>query len=170
MHDEALKDQNKFPHEVVSDEFRKLGQRFSLSEYIFPPEDLLPMLETYAMEKAQDTMATSWVPQTFLDAGVNPELLLKILDGMFYRDEVPFKGQNRKPLVRDAVYVADKWYRTSLKKRNKGGLFGGIDQAEGGFKRQYVITTLESFKTILNGRDDGALGEKLERLVNEIRR
>ncbi|KAF3924754.1 hypothetical protein AA313_de0209947 [Arthrobotrys entomopaga] len=170
LHDEADADPSKYPHEVVSDEFRNLGQRFSLSEYIFPPEDLVPMLEVYAVENVPDTMHTSWVPQTFLDAGVSAELLLRIIDGMFYRDEVPFNGSNRKKLVRDAVYVAEKWFRSALKKRTKTNLFGGGDQIEGGFKRQYVVTTLERYKGILTGPSDEAMKEKLERLLIEIRR
>ncbi|KAK6340747.1 hypothetical protein TWF696_009071 [Orbilia brochopaga] len=170
LHDEAAADPTKYPHEVVSDEFRNLGHRFSLSEYIFPPEDLVPMLEIYAAENVPDTMHSSWVPQTFLDAGVSAELLLRILDGMFYRDEVPFSGSNRKKLVRDAVYVADKWFRSALKRRGKTTLFGGGEQVEGGFKKQYVITTLERYKAILSGPADEAIREKLERLLIEIKR
>ncbi|KAK6529667.1 hypothetical protein TWF281_008830 [Arthrobotrys megalospora] len=170
LHDEAKADQSKNIHEVVSDEFRNLGHRFSLSEYIFPPEDLVPMLEIFAVENVPDTMHTSWVPQTFLDAGVSAELVLRILDAMFYRDEVPFKGSHRKRLVRDAVYVADKWFRSAVKKRTKTTLFGGTDQVEGGFKKQYVVATLERYKAILNGPADQAIAEKLERLLIEIRR
>ncbi|KAF3942199.1 hypothetical protein ABW19_dt0210033 [Dactylella cylindrospora] len=170
IHDDATNDPTKNPHEVVSDEFRKLGQRFALSEYIFPPDDLVPMLEIYAVENVPDTMHTSWVPQTFLDAGVSAELLLKILDGMFYRDEVPFKGVHRKKLVRDAVYVAEKWFRLSMKRRTKASMFGAGDQVEGGFKRQYVITTLEKYKTILSGPQDEGIKERLERLLLEIKR
>ncbi|KAK6511470.1 hypothetical protein TWF481_000386 [Arthrobotrys musiformis] len=170
LHTDAAADQSKNVHEVVSDEFRNLGHRFSLSEYIFPPEDLVPMLEIFAVEKVPDTMHTSWVPQTFLDAGVSAELLLRILDAMFYRDEVPFKGSHRKRLVRDAVYVADKWFRTAVKKRTKTTVFGGVDQVEGGFKKHYVVQTLERYKSILSGPADQALAEKLDMLLNDIRR
>jgi hypothetical protein len=128
------------------------------------------MLENYAIEKAPESMESSWVPQTFLDAGVSPELLLRILDGMFFRDEIPFKGAQRKHLVRDAVYVAEKWFNIARKKRGKATIFGGaggIDGLEGGFKKQMVSNMLDNYRK-LPGLGQG-LSERLERLANEVK-
>jgi len=129
------------------------------------------MLEKYSIEKQPDAVDLPWVPQTFLDAGISPEILLRILDSMFFRDEVPFRGAARKKLVKDALFVADHWYRTALKGRGKSTVMGGsVANRDGGFKKEMVVEMLEGYKPILTGAGDGATRETLERLVAEMRR
>jgi len=166
IHEKAISDGRCQPWEAIADTVRRLGHRFSLSEYIFPPTDLIPLLEAYTNIKQRDIGPPSWVVDTLLDAGVPHDVLLRILDDMFWRNEVPFEGNSRRRLVRDAVSTADKWFCESL----KGKTFGGVRTTIGaGFKPEAVAQVLEAY--LRSGVDLGPeIRGKLEKLVNDIKR
>lgn len=114
----------------------------------------------------RDVGPPSWVVDTLLDAGVSHDVLLRILDDMFWRNEVPFEGNSRRRLVRDAVFTADKWFSESLKGRSFGGARTTIGS---GFKPEAVVQLLEAY--LRSGVEFGPeIKSKLERLVNDIKR
>ncbi|KAF8437373.1 Non-repetitive/WGA-negative nucleoporin C-terminal-domain-containing protein [Terfezia claveryi] len=163
-HERAVED-GRLPWEAVSEIVRRLGHRFSLSEYIFPPTELVPLLETYALTKQRNIGPRTWVIESLLDAGVPHDVLLRILDDMFWRNEEPFQGNTRKTLVLDAVWVADKWYSESLKGRSYAG---GRTAMGAGFKPEGVVQILEAY--LKSGVDLGPETEAVERLASDIRR
>ncbi|KAI9756653.1 MAG: hypothetical protein M4579_003742 [Chaenotheca gracillima] len=110
------------PYEAVADKVRSLGNRLSLSENTFPIPTLLPMLERYAYENQRDVGPPAWVIDTFLDIHVPYESLLSVLEGMFYNDEAPFRGRNRRVIGNDILYLCQKWFSESL--RSGGRAFG----------------------------------------------
>jgi nuclear pore complex protein Nup155 len=83
---------------------------------------LLPLLERYAFEFQRDVGPASWVVDTFLDIGVPYETILPVLESMFYNDETPFQGKNRRIIAKDILHVLSKWYRASA--RSNTALFG----------------------------------------------
>jgi len=102
---------------------------------------------------------------SLLDAGVPHDVLLRILDDMFWRNEEPFQGNFRKILIFDAVWVADKWYSESLKGRSYAG---GRTAMGAGFKPEAVVQILEAY--LRSGADLGPEAEVVERLVSDIKR
>lgn len=129
--------------------------------------ELVPLLETYALTntKQRNISPRTWVIDSLVDAGVPHDVLLRILDDMFWRNEEPFQGNTRKILVLDAVWVADKWYSESLKGRSYSG---GRTAMGAGFKPEAVVQMLEAYAR--SGVDFGPEAEAVERLVSDIKR
>lgn len=119
---------------------------------------LIPALESYAVEKCADS-PPNWIVDTLIEAGISHDMALRILEEMYYRDELPFQGANRKKIVRDAIYVAEKWFATAA--RTGRGL--------GSFRAEWVIETLEKFK-MEGGRSGWGERENIDRLLADIRR
>ena len=84
---------------------------------------LLPLLKKYAFECQRDIGPDEWVIDTFLDLQVPYDTILPVLESMFYNDEAPFQGRNRRFIANDILYVCKRWYGDSI----RGGQppFGG---------------------------------------------
>ena len=108
---------------------RSLGARLNLSETMFPIIDMVPILERYAVEFQNGVGPESWVTDTCIDVGVPFESLFSVLEGLFYNDEVPFKGRNRRHIANELVYVVKLWFQESS--RGAGKILGGEDNAAG---------------------------------------
>lgn len=87
---------------------------------------LLPMLSRYAFEFQRNIGPATWVIDTFLDLSVPHESLLTVLEAMFYADEVPFRGRNRRYIARDIVHVIKLWFTQSTGMLGIG-MNGGAD-------------------------------------------
>ena len=111
------------PYEAVVESIRSLGSRLNLSSSTFPVSDLVPMLERYAFEHQRGLGPPTWVMDTFLDLEVPYEAIWPVLGNMFYNDEVPFHGRNRRYIANDLLYVAQRWFQDSS--RGSDHLFGG---------------------------------------------
>ena len=59
--------------------------------------------------------------------GVPFESLFTVLEGMFYNDEAPFQGRNRRYIADDIIYVAGLWFQDSS--RGAGKILGGEGNA-----------------------------------------
>ncbi|CAN6638522.1 nucleoporin Nup170p [Trichomonascus vanleenenianus] len=94
-------------YEHVSSVVQRLGQKFKLSEFVFPTDYLVPQLEIYALEQATPR---GWVIDTFLNAGMTFEQLYHIINDLMERQEHPFdEPQAIRRLASDLVYLIDKW-------------------------------------------------------------
>ena len=127
-HEEAMERGEPLPYEAVSEKIRSLGNRLNLSESMFPVGDLVPMVRKYAYEFQHEVGPETWVMDTFIDLQVPFESLLSALERMFYHDEAPFQGRNRRFIANDMVYIIGQWYRESS--RGAGAAFGGESNAE----------------------------------------
>lgn len=144
------------PYELVAEALRYLGGRFAHSEYIFPPGDLIPLLEIYAYEHQRDVGTPGWVVDTFVEAGVPEETVLRVLEAMFWQDEVPFKGTARRRLLADAVYAVEKWWMKVVK---RGG---------DGFRLDDIRNSLKSMVSVVP--QGGAESERVDRLLADMQR
>ena len=115
------------PYEVVIEKVRSLGTRLNLSETMFPIPDLLPMLECYAFTYQRNVGPDTWVVDTLSEIGVPFESIFPVLEGMFYNDEQPFHGKNRKVIAAEIVYVVGLWLQETS--RGKGKILGGEQNA-----------------------------------------
>ena len=129
IHEQTAERREPMPYEAVSEKVRSLGSRLNLSESMFPIADLLPMLKRYAYEFQNDVGPETWVMDTFIDLQVPFESLVSVLEGMFYNDEAPFQGRNRRYIAHDLIYVIGLWFRETS--RGADVVFGGDSNAEG---------------------------------------
>lgn len=77
------------------------------------PAVLLPLLERYAFEFQRGVGPATWVVDVFLDLQVPFDILVAVLEGMFYNDEVPFKGRNRRHIASDMLHLISRWFAES---------------------------------------------------------
>ncbi|KZF25382.1 non-repetitive nucleoporin [Xylona heveae TC161] len=121
-HQNTVEQGDAQPYEAVAECVRRLGLRLNLSDSTFPISDLLPMLEKYAFEFQRGVGPSSWIVDSFLDLKVPYETLFSVLEGMFYNDEAPFQGRNRRYIANDLFYVIKRSYLESG--RSGGPIFG----------------------------------------------
>jgi len=118
------------PYEAVAVKVRSLGTQLRLADATFPIPVLLPMLERYALEFQRGVGPTTWVLDLFLDLGVPYESLLLALERLYYANEQPFQGKNRRILGGDLIYLLTRWFVAS----ERGGdrvIFGSEDYVAG---------------------------------------
>ncbi|KAL2847471.1 Non-repetitive/WGA-negative nucleoporin C-terminal-domain-containing protein [Aspergillus pseudoustus] len=124
LHDETLARGSPQPYEAVIQKFRSLGARLRMSDTVFPIPALLPMLERYALEHQRNVGPPTWVIDTFFDLGVAHETIYSVLESMYYTDEAPFHGTNRKVIARDLLYTIEHWFHDTVR---LGGVVFGSD-------------------------------------------
>ena len=118
------------PYEAVAEGVRSLGSRLGLSGSTFPVEDLIPMLERYAFEHQRGVGPPTWVVDIFLDLQVPYESIFSALENMFYNDDMPFRGRNKRYVADNTLYITQRWFQES----SRGGerkLFGGEANVSG---------------------------------------
>jgi len=118
------------PYEAVGLKVRALGQRLRCADATFPVPILLPMLERYALEFQRGVGPATWVVDIFLDLEVTPETLLPVLEQLYYANEQPFQGKNRKVIAGDLVYLLGRWFRES-ERSGERIVFGSEENAAG---------------------------------------
>lgn len=114
-HQETVERGQPQPYEAVAEKTRSVGSRLHLSENVFPISDLLPMLERYAFEFQRNVGPAHWVIDVFLDLQVPYDVILSVLERMFYNDEAPFQGRNRKHIADDILYICRRWYEDTIR-------------------------------------------------------
>ncbi|KAI9368699.1 Non-repetitive/WGA-negative nucleoporin C-terminal-domain-containing protein [Aspergillus egyptiacus] len=124
LHDETLTRGSPQPYEAVIDKVRSLGARLRMSEIVFPIPVLLPMLERYSLEHQRNVGPPTWVVDTFFDLGVAHETIYSVLESMYYTDEAPFHGANRRYIARDLLYTIEHWFHDTVR---LGGIVFGSD-------------------------------------------
>ncbi|KAL5340402.1 Non-repetitive/WGA-negative nucleoporin C-terminal-domain-containing protein [Aspergillus crustosus] len=124
LHDETATRGSPQPYEAVIDKVRSLGSRLRMSETIFPIPTLIPMLERYALEHQRNVGPPTWVIDTFFDLGVPHETIYSVLESMYYTDEAPFHGSNRRIIARDLLYTIEHWFHDTVR---LGGVVFGSD-------------------------------------------
>lgn len=122
VHEDTAKRETPMPYEAVIEKIRSLAGRLRMSEVIFPVPILLPMLERYALEHQLGVGPETWVIDLFLDLQVTHDSLYTVLESLFYNDEVPFHGKNRRFIGKDLLYLIMRWCQDTS--RIGGGVFG----------------------------------------------
>ncbi|ETN42646.1 uncharacterized protein HMPREF1541_01803 [Cyphellophora europaea CBS 101466] len=123
-HERTVSNGSPQPFEAIAEEVRSLGARLRLSEATFPVPFLLPTLLGYSYTAQRDVAPEHWVTDIFLGLGVAHEQLFDTLEQMFYTEERPFLGKAKGEVIREALYVAGKWWSESTR-TGLGGAFGG---------------------------------------------
>ncbi|KAL5001002.1 Non-repetitive/WGA-negative nucleoporin C-terminal-domain-containing protein [Aspergillus recurvatus] len=150
------------PYEAVIDKLRSLGARLRMSDAVFPIPILLPMLERYALEHQRNVGPPTWVIDTFFDLGVPHETIYSVLESMYYTDEAPFHGSNRKIIARDLLYTIEHWFHDTVR---LGGVVFGSD---------LIAERVEEMLTLLQqggiSAEQMAVAHELRARINNILR
>jgi nuclear pore complex protein Nup155 len=127
--DAAAKEAGPQPFEAIAETIRSLGGRLRLSETVYPIPLLVPMLLAYSYNSQRDIAPEHWVMDIFLGLGVSHEQLFETLEQMFCTEDRPFVNKAKGEIVKEASYVASKWWSESLR---AGGtaIFGGEEAAK----------------------------------------
>lgn len=115
------------PYEAISEKLRTLGPRLNLSETMFPVNELVPMLKRYAFEFQNGIGPPTWVVDAFIDINVPFESLFGVLESMFYANETPFQGHNRRHVADDLLHVVRLWVQQTT--RDNGMVLGSQENA-----------------------------------------
>lgn len=121
-HEATAKKGEAQPYEAVIEKVRSLGSRLRMSEIVFPIPEILPMIERYSLQHQRGVGPQTWVVDLFLDLEVAYETIYTTLENMFYNDEAPFTGPNKKPIAIDLLYIIRQWYHET--QRVGGAVFG----------------------------------------------
>lgn len=98
-----------------------------MSETVFPIRELVPLLERYSLEHQRHLNGTHWVIDLFLNLGIPHESLYSVLEAIYYNDEAPFHGSNRRIIGADLLYLLELWLVEST--RPGGVVFGSETMA-----------------------------------------
>lgn len=128
-----------------------------MSETVFPVRELVPMLERYSLEHQRHVGPPHWVVDLFLDLGVAHESIYAVLEAMYYTDEAPFQGANRRYIAIDLVYLLGGWFNESMR---LGGMVFGSD----------VVAERVSETLLLLQQGQGNTPEVMERCLDLRRR
>lgn len=118
------------PYEVVADKIRWLGSRLSLSETLFPIHMLVTLLERYVLDHQKQSIPSGWVPALLLSTDVPVESVTRALESVWYGQELPFKGKQRRGVTADLLWTLERWCEMT----SAGGgqhVFGGPENAIG---------------------------------------
>lgn len=128
---------------------------------MFPISDLVPMLERYEFEFQNGVGPETWVIDMLVDLQVPFESLLSVLEGMFYNDEAPFLGRNRRFIANDMVYVIRLWFQDSI--RGTGKVFG--DESNTAIVSQTLQMLLQSGLDESKAEECQALRMRIEHML-----
>jgi nuclear pore complex protein Nup155 len=142
IHQQAIEANNQSPWELVAITVENIGRRVNLSENVFPVQQLVPLLLDYDLRYYTHDTASSrnaseqkfycasitWVLDIFIKLGCAFEPMIGTLEGLWYSQEAPFGGRNRKLLVKWIIYLVEEWGKISSR---QGLPFGGEENAIG---------------------------------------
>ncbi|KAF2789034.1 nucleoporin-domain-containing protein [Melanomma pulvis-pyrius CBS 109.77] len=139
-HRVAINQQHTAPWEMVTYDVESVGRRVNLNENVFPVNIVLQILLQYDLTfythdapNGRNTDATllhctnlNWPIDIFVKLNAPFESLISTLEALWYAQEHPFGGRNRKLLVKWLIYSVERWHIAS---KRTGQVFGGADNA-----------------------------------------
>lgn len=90
---------------------------------------------------------------------MSEEILLRTLEDMFYRNEVPVEGEKRKVLVLDAVAVVERWWKGVR-----------VEYGGEGFNRERVVGTIRAMAGEVGGSLSVLERDRVEAVCREVMR
>lgn len=152
-HDRTIAKGEPLPFEAVASEVRSLGLKLRTSESTFPVATLLTILERYAFEHQRNEAPPHWVVDIFLSLEIPHERLYDVLETMFFTNEHPFVGSNRRFIADDLIYIISGWFHDTTKV--SGVVFGSEPAAE----RVEELLTVMLQNAQVAGLDERILGQ-----------
>lgn len=86
-----------------------LGRRYLHSEFVFPVDELVPMLEQYAFEHTPGS-PRGWAALAFVNAGVSCAVVYGLLMALLKQGNYPFNYEDAaRVLANDIDYLIEEW-------------------------------------------------------------
>jgi nuclear pore complex protein Nup155 len=123
-HQATVEKGDALPYEALIEKVRSLGSRLRMSEIVFPIPIILPMIERYVLQHQRNVGPPTWVVVLMLYLEDPHETIYTTLENMFYNDEAPFTGANKKFIANDLLYTVQRWYSETVR---LGGMVFGND-------------------------------------------
>ncbi|RKF57606.1 Nucleoporin NUP170 [Erysiphe neolycopersici] len=158
-HDKVASDPSpsQLPYEAVVTMIRDMARRIGRSESTFSPRILIPMLEKYALEFQFQTGPRIWLPELFIEVGFTFEIIISILQDMWYQNIAPFTDRRRRILSEHILYIIEQWYEECM--RANGRLFSSDDIADS------VVELLDAFASSNLSSPDMEMCEEMKRRI-----
>lgn len=139
VHKRALADQATQPWESLAIKVEEIGRRVNMNENVFPVNIVLQLLLQYDLEYyTHDATPTSrdlipnsnitWPIDILVRLTAPFEYLVATFEALWYAQEAPFSGRNKKLLYKWSIYTIEQW---GIVSRRSGALFGGAENAIG---------------------------------------
>jgi nuclear pore complex protein Nup155 len=124
---------------MVSLKVEEIGSRVSMNENVFPVHILLQILLQYDLEfYTHDANSNpqnlpynanlTWPIDVLLRLKAPCAGIVATLEALWYAQEAPFTGRNRKLLVKWIIYIVEQW---GVMSRKDGTIFGSAENAIG---------------------------------------
>ncbi|KAF2877656.1 Non-repetitive/WGA-negative nucleoporin C-terminal-domain-containing protein [Massariosphaeria phaeospora] len=139
-HQQALQNSHTAPWEMVAFTVEHIGRRVNLNENVFPVNIILQILLQYDIREYVHDAALArsstrllcpnvhWPINVFVNLNAPFELIVATLEAVWYAQEAPFVGRERRLVVKWIIYTVERWHDVS---RRTGAPFGSIDNAIG---------------------------------------
>lgn len=138
-------------YQAVAREVKDLGTRLRLADATFPVPILLPILERYALEFQRSVGPDTWVVDLFLDLEVPREAIVSALEQLYYANEPPFQGKNRRVLASGLVYVISHWFSASQRDGDRI-IFGSEENVAG--VEELLVSLIKSGELVGSEKED----------------
>ncbi|KAJ4359109.1 hypothetical protein N0V95_002433 [Ascochyta clinopodiicola] len=159
VHKKALAEQAAQPWESLALKVEEIGRRVNMNENIFPVNIVLQLLLQYDLEyythdassNSRDLLFNSsitWPIDVLVRLNASFENLVGTFEALWYAQEAPFAGRNKKLLFKWGIYTIEQW---GIISRRSGTLFGGAENAIG--LAEYLRVVLGS-ETLGRDADD----------------
>jgi nuclear pore complex protein Nup155 len=116
------------PYEAIINLIRDMANRLKNSETTFSPTMLIPLLELYALQEQNGIGARNWVMDLCIHVGWPFEIIIAVLNDMFYADTPPFQARNKQILADHILYCVGQWYDECMRSNQR--LFGSEENAQ----------------------------------------
>ncbi|KAH6673645.1 putative nucleoporin [Halenospora varia] len=128
-HMKVAEDQNagQLPYEAVVTMVKDMADRLNHSESTFNPSIIIPMIERYAIENQNGVGSRHWIPDLFISVGMPFEVIINVIQGMWYNNLAPFTERRKGILAEHILHVCEEWYDECL--RTNTIVYGSDDNA-----------------------------------------
>jgi nuclear pore complex protein Nup155 len=125
---------------VLALKVEEIGRRVNMNENVFPVNIVLQLLLQYDLEyythdrnsnpggKLIYSANITWPIDILVRLNAPFEFLVATFEALWYAQEAPFNGRNKKLLVKWSIYTIEQWSQVS---RRSGTPFGGAENAIG---------------------------------------
>lgn len=139
MHKQGLSERSAQPWESLALKVEEIGRRVNMNENVFPVNIVLQLLLQYDLEfYAHDNSPATrdhipnanitWPIDVLVRLNAPFEYLVATFEALWYAQEAPFNGRNKKYLVKWTIYTIEQW---GIVSRRSGALFGSAENAIG---------------------------------------
>jgi nuclear pore complex protein Nup155 len=178
VHNQARSEGAAHAWELVALKAEEIGRRVNMNENVFPVNIVLQLLLQYDLEyythdpqsNARDVSFNAnltWPIDVLVRLTAPFEYLVATFEALWYAQEAPFAGRNKKLLAKWSIYTIEQW---GIASRRSGTLFGSSENAIGLAEFMRVLLSSDVFGREVEDQVWLQRGRKVRDLVEEAAR